>query len=288
VIEHGVDGWLAPVGDVENLAEGIRWALANRKQVGEVARAKIEKSYQWQKVIGLYADIYREAAQIHTGPKVSVIVTCYNLEQYLPDTLYSVLGQTFKDYECLVIDDASTDNSHQIASDFAKQHDKFKAIRHESNQGLVGARNTGVKAAKGEYIIFLDADDMFPPNALEILTYHLSQRRDLSVASGHLDIVRHDGTERRRNPWPFPEYEHSRQLKHLNNIPYCSLIRKDHWLDAGGYRLRADRNEDAEMWCRLGSYGWKIEKVTQEPVIIYRDRGDSKSKREGGDGRIAL
>lgn len=281
VIEHGVDGWLAPFGDYDSLVEGVKWALANRNRIGEAAREKIVKHYQWRDVVKLYAKLYHAALTPEPPVKTTVIVTCYNLAQYLPDTLFSVLAQTDKNIECIVVDDASTDNSRQIAEQFCREHpERFRLITHEKNKGLVAARNTGIENSRGKYFIFIDADDMLAPNAVEVLAYWLDTRRDLTVAYGHLDIVKHDGSERVRNPWPYPEYNHERQLMHLNNLPYSSLIRKSHWLEAGGYRLRADRNEDAEMWCRLGSYGWKLEKVTQDSTLIYRDRGDSKSKQE--------
>ncbi|MBP5534363.1 MAG: glycosyltransferase [Alphaproteobacteria bacterium] len=100
--------------------------------------------------------------------KISVIVPIYNVEEYVLGCLKSVAAQTFKDFECICVDDGSTDNSGKIADDFAFSDKRFTVI-HQKNGGLSDARNTGMKNAKGEWIYFLDSDDYLHPQALEIL-----------------------------------------------------------------------------------------------------------------------
>jgi glycosyltransferase involved in cell wall biosynthesis len=99
---------------------------------------------------------------------VSIIVPVYNVEKYINTCLHSIANQTFADYEVLLIDDGSTDNSGSICDDFCNLHNKFRAI-HQDNMGLYGARNTGLKLAKGRYISFIDSDDYVHPSFLEIL-----------------------------------------------------------------------------------------------------------------------
>ena len=99
---------------------------------------------------------------------ISVIVPIYNVEEYLPACIESILNQTYRDLEILLIDDGSTDNSGKICDEYAEK-DKRCIVIHQQNKGLSGARNTGLDNAKGEYISFIDGDDYIHPQMLEIL-----------------------------------------------------------------------------------------------------------------------
>ena len=102
-----------------------------------------------------------------TKPLISVIVPVYNVEKYLPMCLNSILAQTFKDFEVVCVDDGSTDNGLAILQEYAQKDKRIKVI-HQENQGLVGARNSGVRVARGEYLYFVDSDDRIHPQLLEI------------------------------------------------------------------------------------------------------------------------
>ena len=100
-------------------------------------------------------------------PKFSIIVPVYNVEAYLAPCLDSLLEQTYDDYRIIVIDDVSKDSSLQIARGYAEKHpDKIHLIEHPVNKGLGGARNTGIEAATGEYLVFLDSDDYLRTDTL--------------------------------------------------------------------------------------------------------------------------
>lgn len=99
---------------------------------------------------------------------ISVIVPVYNVEEYLPTCIESILNQTYEDLEILLIDDGSTDNSGKICDEYAKRDNRCIVI-HQLNKGLSGARNTGLDHATGEYISFIDGDDYIHPQMLEIL-----------------------------------------------------------------------------------------------------------------------
>lgn len=107
---------------------------------------------------------------------ISVIVPVYNVEVYLPRCIESILGQTYKDFEILLIDDGSTDNSGKICDKYAKRDNRCIAI-HQQNRGVYNARNTGLNHATGEYISFVDSDDYIHPQMLEIL-YKALQKGD--------------------------------------------------------------------------------------------------------------
>lgn len=100
--------------------------------------------------------------------KVSIGVPVYNVEAYLRECLDSIMNQTFKDFEVIMVDDGSTDNSFNICQEYVARDNRFKLI-HQENKGLAGARNTCLKHMKGEYITWIDSDDKVEPNYLERL-----------------------------------------------------------------------------------------------------------------------
>ena len=99
---------------------------------------------------------------------ISVIVPVYNVEKYLSQCLDSILAQTFKDFECICVNDGSTDGSLDILQEYAKKDDRIKIIIQE-NKGLSAARNVGIREAIGQYISFVDSDDWVDKNYLQIL-----------------------------------------------------------------------------------------------------------------------
>jgi len=103
-------------------------------------------------------------------PDISLIIPLYNAERYICPCLNSVLGQSYKNFECLLINDGSTDNTAIIIAEYAARDPRFIIINQE-NQGCSEARNTGIQAARGAYLAFLDQDDLFHPQALQTLHY---------------------------------------------------------------------------------------------------------------------
>lgn len=293
IVEHGVDGWLARPGDARGLAEGIRWALANREVLTQKCKEKAAR-FPWRAAAERYRDIY---ARVHAraverarSPKVSVVVTAYDLEKYLPDCLESVLGQTLTDWECLVVDDASPDRCGEIADSFAAADPRFVPIRNRENLYLAGARNAAIERARGEYVIPLDADDMLAPGALEVLARALDGDRTIHVAYGRVRFVDEDGRtptdyriegeEPGHSTWPVP-FVFENQARGMNLLPYCSMYRRDVWEETGGYRRRCRTAEDADFWTRVSSYGFRPRFVTGEDTLIYRNREGSMSRSVG-------
>jgi glycosyltransferase involved in cell wall biosynthesis len=123
-----------------------------------------------------------------SGPQVSVIVPIYNVEAWLPACLDSLLGQSLKAWEAILVDDGSTDGSAKIAADYAAGDSRFKLVQ-QKNTGLGGARNTGCRHARGEYLCFLDSDDLLGRNALQgMLEVAGRADADMVVADFHTFI----------------------------------------------------------------------------------------------------
>lgn len=126
-----------------------------------------------------------------SNPKISVIIPFYNVEKYIERCIQSVKNQTWSDFECLLIDDESPDNSYQIALDCIHEDPRFSIIQ-QKNKGLGGARNTGIEHAKGEYIAFLDSDDWWDNKFLEIM-YSEAILTDADVVTCQYQEIYEDG-----------------------------------------------------------------------------------------------
>lgn len=114
--------------------------------------------------------------------KFSILVPIYNVEKYLEQCLDSLIGQTFRDFEIVLIDDGSKDNSGKICDAYQKKYDDMDiSVLHKKNEGLISARRAGIKIAQGEYCVFCDSDDYLEKNALEKLNNLLQKITDIDV-----------------------------------------------------------------------------------------------------------
>jgi len=114
-------------------------------------------------------------------PHVSVIVPIFNTERLIPKCLNSILGQSMPDIEVICVDDCSSDSSAQVVRSFARTDSRIRLIRHSTNLGCGGARNSGIQSARGEYVAFVDSDDYVDPSFLEFLYQ--------ATDSGRIDIA---------------------------------------------------------------------------------------------------
>lgn len=111
-------------------------------------------------------------------PRFSIIIPVYNVKEYLADCLDSLLAQTFQNFEVIVIDDVSTDGSKDLALSYAARYpNKISVLQHTVNTRQGGARNTGIQAALGEYLMFVDSDDYLVPEALELLSNAIQREK---------------------------------------------------------------------------------------------------------------
>lgn len=117
-------------------------------------------------------------------PKISIIVPVYNVEKYLTSCLDSIIGQTFKGWECLVIDDGSSDSSGVICDEYARKDNRIKVF-HKNNGGVSSARNLGLDIALGQYVIFMDSDDLW-------LSTNCLSNLDSIISKTNADIIRFD------------------------------------------------------------------------------------------------
>ena len=122
-------------------------------------------------------------------PKITVVVPVFNTEQYLPACLDSILSQSLPDFEIVAVDDASTDGSPRILAEYAAKDSRVRIIEHETNRGLLSVRVSGVQAAKGKYLLFLDSDDCFLPGFLKKL-WSVAEKKQADIV--HFPLVVRD------------------------------------------------------------------------------------------------
>jgi len=285
IVTQGETGYLAPPGDYQALAECIEKCFAERDRLSANCIEDVRTRWGWEPRIKQYADIVKRVHARYnerTGPKVSVIVTAYKLDAYLPKCLDSVMEQTYKDFECLVVDDAQLESTRMIVSDYARRDNRIRYCPTPNNFGLVGSRNYGVSLARGAYIRHVDADDYLAPNALELEATALDTDRGLGIVYGHLEVVGENCNpiSNHRSEWPSDKFDWYQQMAHLNQIPSCNMARREVYELSGGYRERMKRQEDAEFNCRVTSLGFRAAKITQAVTYYHRQRNDSKGETE--------
>lgn len=145
------------------------------------------------------------------GVKLSIIVPIYNVQQYLRKCVDSLLCQDYSDYEILLVDDGSTDESGKIADTIALEHPDIIRVIHQENQGLSGARNTGIANCSGEYVVFVDSDDYWQPNVLETLMAQV-ERDQLDVLRfkyQHVNDQYEVSCPYKSDPYQFDDYSES-------------------------------------------------------------------------------
>lgn len=176
-------------------------------------------------------------------PLISVIVPCYNQAQYLDECLQSVLDQTYENWECIIVNDGSPDNTEDIAQKWIEKDDRFQYYKKE-NGGVASARNFGIQKAKGEWILPLDGDDKLGNLYLELASAKFSEKPDIIYCKAQFFGIVNDTF----NPRP---YTYSNLL--LGNCFFVSILfRKEAWINTGGF----DSNliygyEDWEFWIHI-------------------------------------
>ncbi|MCS7062099.1 MAG: glycosyltransferase [Anaerolineae bacterium] len=199
-------------------------------------------------------------------PTVSVVIPAYNQASFLGAAVHSVLAQTFPDYEAIIVDDGSTDNTPQVAAEFTDPRVRYL---RQHNCGLSAARNTGIRNAVGELISFLDSDDLFFPDKLAVLVDALRARSDWGMVAGQSILIDEHGQSLGRS-FATPLPEQGAQLLLWNPLHVGSVLLRRGWLDRVGVFDETLRSyEDWDMWLRLARAGCRFGWVDR-PVSLYR------------------
>lgn len=280
IVNNNVDGILVRPNDYEALAHAVGRALEKPDEY-RVAGYKTASLYTWQAACEQYATVYERALEQMSGPRTSVIVTCYNLAGTLERAVKSVLNQDDHDVEVVIVNDASPDDTGVVAGRLETESPgRVRVVTNPSNLYLAGSLDAGVRASSGRYVMALDADNELAPGSLRTLADALDTDQDVDIAYGSMTVVQEwPGGITFQSRWP-AQFNYQQQMAHRNQIPSTSLYRKK-WHDrAGGYRRRCRTAEDADFWCRTTSAGAQPRKVTEQTTLIYHERKESMSHVE--------
>jgi len=198
---------------------------------------------------------------------VSIIVPCYKQAHFLKESLQSVLDQTYSNWQCIIVNDGSPDNTESIAQQWCNKDKRFSYL-YKENGGLPSARNTGIAISKGEFIVCLDADDILHSNFLNQLVPQLQLNDNLGIVSCYRYFFRNNKTN------IINEYKASgstyRDIMFENKLMPSSIYRRKCWDDLGGYDETMIKGfEDWEFWLNITKRGWEF-KFVEEFLFFYR------------------
>jgi len=204
-----------------------------------------------------------------TNSRVSIIIPAYNAADYLKEAVDSVLAQTYKNIEIIVVDDGSTDDTRSALESYVASG-KIKYI-YQKNKGLAGARNTGIKNASGKYVAFLDADDLFLPDKVAEQARALEENPGYGVCYSDLLHFSEDGKVYHHR-YNYPSGDIFEQLLHRQFVnPLTVVARRELFTKYGFFDESLRRSEDWDLWLRLARAGVKFY-FLDERLARYRVR----------------
>lgn len=206
---------------------------------------------------------------------VSIVIPCYNQAKYLEKTVQSALSSHYTPIEVLIVNDGSRDNSLSLAEKLSTENALIRVINQE-NSGVAAARNKGISASKGEFILPLDGDDLISENYISEAVRILQTKPEVKVV--YCNAVKFD--EAGQKPWKLKRFSRH-QLAKDNMIFVAALFRKTDWEEVGGFSedMKMGR-EDWEFWIKMLKDGGE---VVQLPFVgfFYRLTPGSKRKKTG-------
>ncbi len=204
-------------------------------------------------------------------PLISVVIPAYNAGQFLDETLESVLSQTYENWECIIVNDGSTDNTESVAKKWCEKDSRFR-LTNKENGGLSSARNWGIKESKAEYIAFLDADDILTSDSLEVrINVLIEQNVDLVATKlqHFTDKLPKVSKNNARQDVLYYAKEGLTQLMAFNKVtPSTVLCKKSVMDEVGGFTWHK-KAEDLHCWLKVLFAGYKIYRI-DETLLLYR------------------
>lgn len=208
---------------------------------------------------------------------VSIITPTYNSEEFISQTIDSILDQSYKAWELILVDDCSVDNTTQLIGTYQKKHKNISLIQNLTNQGAGVSRNKGINAAKGDFIAFLDADDLWKPDKLEV-QISLMVKNNIDVCFSSYDLIDEEGVYLHKRVKALSELTYNKLLKsnyvgNLTGVYNCKTLGK---IPSTSLRKR----QDWILWLAAIKKSNKPAIGIQEPLAYYRVRKNSMSSNK--------
>jgi len=213
--------------------------------------------------------------------KVSIIVPMYNAEKFIGKAIETVLSQTYENWEMLIMNDVSTDNSLAVVNEFAKNDDRIKVVNTEKNMGVVKGRNHLIDLARGKYIAFLDADDYWHSEKLEKQIQFMKEK-NASISCTEYTRVRENG-EKINEVVIKSKISYTDMLK--NNYLGCLTVMYDVEKVGKRYFKELEKNEDYVLWLEIVK-DVKIIYGLKENLAYYRVLDNSRSSNKAKTAKV--
>ena len=207
------------------------------------------------------------------SPSVTVLMSVYNGEDYLNAAIDSILGQTYEDFEFLIVDDASTDGSRACLQHWAEQDDRIRLVLKDVNEGLGQALHDGVNMAKAPLIARMDGDDIAEPGRLRKQVAYFEEHPETDILGTWALDIDEEGREKQYRRYP-TEHEEIVRLIWTNPLVHPSvMMRKEAVQSVGSYDPDVRKRQDYELWFRCVAGGLRLANYP-EPLLRYRFTGD--------------
>lgn len=212
-------------------------------------------------------------------PRVSVLMPVYNGEPYLSEAVDSILAQSFADFEFIIVDDGSTDNTWPILQEYAAREPRIVLTRNDANVGLARSLNKGLELAQGEYVARMDADDISLPRRLATQVAFLDEYPDIGVVGSFVQLIDEDGAL--GAVWHYPTMPGLLlwSLSFHSPLAHPSVVFRRRLVEeVGGYDEALLANQDRDLWHRLSS----LTRLSNLPdvLLLYRQHPDTISQRQ--------
>ena len=207
---------------------------------------------------------------------VSIITPVYNAERFIEDTINSVINQEYKNWEMILVDDCSTDNSENIIRKYIKRDTRIKYIKLEKNSGAAISRNTAIKNAKGRYIAFLDSDDIWTSNKLKV-QIDFMKKNNIGFSFSSYEVMNENGQLINRTINVPEKISYKEYLK--NTIIGCLTVVVDRKICGEFEMINIRKNQDMATWLSILKRGNSAYGIN-EKLGVYRIVGGSISNNK--------
>jgi glycosyltransferase involved in cell wall biosynthesis len=205
------------------------------------------------------------------NPFISVLLPAYNAEKFLKEALDSIINQTYSNFECIVINDGSTDKTQEIIDAYADP--RIKCILHKENKGLIESLNEGILSAKGVYIVRMDADDIAFENRIQVQVDYMESNPQIAAVGSHAIFFNENKASPIEN-WALDQKtntqsEIKKTLIWENCLIHPSMCFRTNVVKHLLYDLNQKNYEDYDLWLRMIANKYAISKIN-EPLLYYR------------------
>lgn len=215
---------------------------------------------------------------LDTAPTVSVVMAVRNAERHVREAVDSILGQTFEDFELIIIDDGSTDRTWDVINSYSDS--RLRTV-HREHQGLVRSLNTGISLARGKYMARMDGDDVAEPERLAAQVSYLDAHPETVLVSSYVVFIDEQGISL-GGPVAIPRHDEELRRALYRENPFshsATTLRIDALRRVAGYRQAFETSEDYDLWLRMNEIG-ELSAIAR-PLIRVRLHAASKTSREG-------